>query len=60
MPREPRVSVIVPVYNARETIEECISSLLALAFGSCPEVCRKYEKGVFSRCFHNPSTGWGQ
>jgi cellulose synthase/poly-beta-1,6-N-acetylglucosamine synthase-like glycosyltransferase len=32
MAHRPHVSVIVPVYNARSTIEECISSLLALAF----------------------------
>jgi glycosyltransferase involved in cell wall biosynthesis len=32
MPRNPDVSVIVPVYNAQSTIEECIDSLLALAF----------------------------
>jgi cellulose synthase/poly-beta-1,6-N-acetylglucosamine synthase-like glycosyltransferase len=32
MPHEPYISVIVPAYNAQETVEECIRSLLALAF----------------------------
>jgi glycosyltransferase involved in cell wall biosynthesis len=29
---EPDVSVIVPAYNAEDTIEDCVSSLLALRY----------------------------
>lgn len=31
--RTPDISVIVPVYNAAETLERCVSSLLAQTFG---------------------------
>lgn len=57
----PRVSVIVPIYNAEETIEECVRSILALSFPSdelelllvdnastdrTPEVLAKYRGDV--------------
>src|SRR5437870_13786471 len=32
MPELPRVSVVVPVFNAQETIRECIQSLLDLNY----------------------------
>ncbi len=34
LPYRPHVSVIVPVYNAERTIEDCVCSLLALRYPS--------------------------
>ena len=51
----PRISIIIPVYNAEKYLEECVSSILSQTYqnleiilvddgsvDSCPELCKKY------------------
>lgn len=36
---EPRISIIVPVYNAQDTLGRCLDSLLAQTFGDIEVIC---------------------
>ena len=70
MPELPRVSVVVPVFNAQETIRECIQSLLNLNYPKAnldlifvdnastdktSEILSQYEQDI--RILHEPTKG---
>ena len=68
-----KYSIIVPVYNRPDEVDELLQSLVAQTFGDfeviivedgssvpCEEVCRKYEEKLHLRYFMKPNSGPGQ
>lgn len=73
MKKQPKVSVLVPIYNVEKYLNECVDSILAqtlkdieiilLDDGStdkCPQICDEYaKKDKRIKVIHKPNSGYG-